>query len=331
MDGISVIVCTFNGEKRLDSTLKHLLNQKCNIQWELVIVDNASTDATSEFCKKVLESVNLSFKWRILHEDQKGLIYARMRGLREALYDVVLYCDDDNSLHENYVQLGHELMKRNVKIGALGGFGIPVFEGNKKPIWFDRYSHSFAVGQQSSHDGKLIEFPAELYGAGTFLRKEALLNFFDRGFMTIMTGRIGSQLVSGDDVEWCFLVQLAGYEIWYDHRLTFEHTMPASRMQWNYYLKLKQGIASGSASLLPYTCLFKNRKMALICFCLYWFSNLLKFNLMFLRHRFKLSWLPKPIAPETELAIIVLRAKAMSYWRSGVKPFQHFIHLRKLL
>ena len=330
MNGVSVIICTYNGRQRLEPTIFHILKLEAVCAWELIIIDNASSDSTSEYCSELLASSGGQLCWRIIYEEKPGLIHARLRGLRESKYGIVLYCDDDNSLSADYLQIGFEIFKDNPNVGALGGFGIPVFEVNKKPTWFDRYSHSFAVGPQSSHDGKLMEFPAELYGAGTFLRKEVILYFYDRGFETVMTGRVGNKLVSGDDVEWCYLIQLLNYEIWYDHRLTFTHRMPAARMQWKYYLKLKEGIASGAASFLPYTCLFKDRSMGVIGFGMHWFLNGLKSTLIFMYNKFKMS-LISTLTPEIELANLILRAKATSYWSDGVKSFKHFIHLRKML
>jgi len=327
--GITVVICTYNGRARLLPTLSSIINQEFHPSlFELIVVDNASTDDTRELCELILS--NAAIHWRIVEEPNPGLNHARLKGIAEAKFDIVLFCDDDNSLSLDYLQIAFELFKNNPRIGVLGGCGVPAFEGDK-PEWFDQYSHSFAVGPQSSSDGKVKEIPAELYGAGTFFNKAPLLYFFKKGLSTLTSDRKGNSLVSGGDVEYCYLVQLAGYEVWYDHRLTFTHYIPASRLQWNYYLKLKQGIALGSASLFPYACLFKDREMGLIRFGMNWLSNLMKYTLLFLKHTFKFVFISYTIRRESELAISILRSKAMSYWGNGIKPFQHFIYLRKLL
>jgi glycosyltransferase involved in cell wall biosynthesis len=49
MDGLSVIICCHNGASRLFATLSHLKAQQiANRQWEVLLVDNASTDGSGE-------------------------------------------------------------------------------------------------------------------------------------------------------------------------------------------------------------------------------------------------------------------------------------------
>ena len=243
---------------------------------------------------------------------------------------MVLFCDDDNALSRDYLQLGLSLLKDNPAIGALGGCGIPSFE-TAKPVWFDTYSHSFAVGPQSTHDGRILHDPAEVYGAGTFFRKGILLRFFEKGFHATMTDRKGNTLASGGDVEWCYLVQLAGYEIWYDHRLTFIHQMPEGRLRWSYYLRLKAGIASGTGRLLPYICLLKNHQASWFTFGFNWFSQAVRSTLIYFKFYVSAWILQKNRKPESELAAVVLRQKMTSYWKHGGSGFRHFKLLKRML
>jgi glycosyltransferase involved in cell wall biosynthesis len=50
MSGVSIIICAYNASKRIVPTLQHLQNQQFNkpISWEVIVVDNASDDNTSE-------------------------------------------------------------------------------------------------------------------------------------------------------------------------------------------------------------------------------------------------------------------------------------------
>ncbi len=327
MNGISVIVCTHNGAQRLPATLNHIVELQSNLPWELIVVDNASTDDTTSVCDNILANQSRFTNWKLVEEKKPGLNSARLRGLREAQFEYVLFCDDDNGLSENYLILGQEIISANPQIGALGGCGIPQFETGK-PAWFDKYSHSFAVGPQAAEDGKLSGLAAELYGAGTFFRKEPLLGFFYKGFSTVMSDRKGKTLASGGDVEWCYLIQLAGYELWYDHRLTFLHSMPEGRMQWSYYLRLKQGIALGGSNLLPYECLLKNPDTGTLSFGLHWCYRTLFATLVFIKQQAKLLFKPANGKAEDELAQLIIKAKMNSYWQNGLNAFRHFRHLK---
>ncbi|NJN42415.1 MAG: glycosyltransferase [Flammeovirgaceae bacterium] len=47
-EGVSVIICCYNSSSRIEKTLEHLFQQKTNsrLHWEIILVDNASTDQT---------------------------------------------------------------------------------------------------------------------------------------------------------------------------------------------------------------------------------------------------------------------------------------------
>jgi len=323
MNGISIIICTYNGKSKIAKALLSILKLQSKCDWELIIVDNASTDGTSEYVTSLLKDSEID--WRVCLENKKGLINARICGLNESKYDILLYCDDDNALQFDYLIIGHEIFSNNYKVGALGGCGIPVFE-NEKPNWFDTYSHSFAVGYQADKNGKINNFPAELYGAGIFLKKSVLIYFLEKGFKSGLSGRTGTNLVSGEDVEWCYLIQLLGFEIWYDCRLVFWHEMSKERMNWNYYLSLKKGIALGTGQLLPYYCLFSNKKMSDIKYGLIWFKKLFFLLIIFVKQLINYNSKNK----EKQLGLIIIKAKIKSYVTNSFSAFQHFRKMKSI-
>lgn len=328
MDGISIIICTYNGKNKLEETLLAIMNLKASCTWELIIVDNASNDQSGLFSASLLK--DSSIDWRVLKEIKPGLLNARLCGLRASKYDFLLYCDDDNILDENYLKIGYNIIKNNLKLGALGGSGIPVFE-TTRPYWFDQYSHSFAVGPQANLDGKMIEYPSELYGAGIFFRKKPLLYFLDKGFKSVLSGRKGNSLISGEDVEWCYLVQLAGYDIWYDHSLKFKHLMPNQRMNWEYYLRLKQGISSSVCRLLSYHCIFMKPKSGLVFFSIQWFKRMFFSSLIYLKLRCIYFLRTKESSQEELLSISIWRSKAKAYWSDCFISYNHFKQLKQHL
>lgn len=327
--GVSIVICTFNGKHRLPNVLSSITRQEPSVlyNFELIIVDNLSTDATAIFCNDYLSQAAISFSWKIVTEQTPGLNHARLKGLKEAQYEFVLFCDDDNVLYDNYLNVASEILLSNSAIGALGGCGIPIFDA-EKPEWFDRYSYSFALGAQALQDGFMIKYPSELYGAGTFFRKSPLLELFNNGFKTIMSDRKGNTLASGGDVEWCYLIQLLGYKLYYDHRLVFWHHMPQHRMHWEYYLRLKKGISSGVCNLLPYSCLFRNRKMSSIIYFTTWFAKMSFALLIYFKLRILAFVLINSNNTEQELAITIWREKLFSYWQNSVQSHKHFIHLK---
>jgi glycosyltransferase involved in cell wall biosynthesis len=91
---VSIIVCTFNRSAQLRQTLDAFMgvNVPAGLAAELIVVDNASTDNTTE----VVRSTALpQFNLRYTYEPRKGQCFARNRGLDHANGHVILFTDDD--------------------------------------------------------------------------------------------------------------------------------------------------------------------------------------------------------------------------------------------
>jgi glycosyltransferase involved in cell wall biosynthesis len=234
--GVSVIICCYNSVSRLHDTLTHLLKQKYSgFGFEIIIVDNASTDETSAFAEKLLSN-QTGISYTVVNEPESGLSFARKRGYITAQYGFLLYCDDDNRMDENYLQLTYDTMMANAKIGILGGFGEAAFE-SPPPPWFKQYEIDFAIGDQSAAKESLSQVN-EVYGAGFTIRKSYLDKLYGSGFKSILSDRKGNQLISGGDVEFCYLAKYFGYEVWYHRGLKFKHYMTLPRLNWAYMQKL---------------------------------------------------------------------------------------------
>lgn len=332
-NGISIVICTYNGLSKLEPTLKaiFLLQKEESIHWELLIIDNASTDNTADFCKKLIHEYGFESHSRIILESKVGCNHARRRGIDEAKYNWLLFCDDDNHLFPDYIQKAWSILNANPLIGALGGEGIGLFE-DTKPEWFDRYSHSFAIGPQSIKDGRIKVKRAELYSAGTFFKKELLMQYFDANFNCLLVGRKGNVILGGEDVEFCLLIQLLGYEIWYSGELKFYHYMPKARMTWSYYLKLKAGMSSTSAFFAAYIPFFEKETISNAVFYKTYCRNFIFHHLVWFNYIVK-SWIqPKRYSNEQlELGKIILKNKALSYHSNFKSTFSHFKQLRKVL
>ena len=127
--GVSIIICCYNSALRLPETLKHLALQQTTASWEVIVVNNNSTDATSQVANEEWDKSGVPAIFRIVEEPTPGLAAARNKGIVEAKYDYLIYCDDDNWLSPNYVADVYELFEKDSTIGIIGGNGTPVTEG----------------------------------------------------------------------------------------------------------------------------------------------------------------------------------------------------------
>jgi len=136
--GVSVAICCHNGEEQLPATLAHLRDQrvKSEIPWEILLVDNASTDRSAQVARLCWANETAA-PLRVVQEPQLGLNCARERALREARYEIVSFVDDDNWVSSDWVAVVSETMSAEPELGAIGSINRAV-SGIAFPPWFSR-------------------------------------------------------------------------------------------------------------------------------------------------------------------------------------------------
>lgn len=258
--GVSVIVCCYNSESIIRNTMEHLFAQRVqnDLQFEIILVDNNSKDKTVVTAKTVAQEQNNKYPLRVVTEEEQGLSYARIRGLKEARYNYVLFCDDDNWLEESYISTAYNILRNNDDIGVLGGRGEAV-SNIDFPNWFYSYNYYYAVGVQDLFSGD-VSYKGYVWGAGFMLKKQIALNFLNHGFQFFCTGRKGDDLLAGEDAEICKWYLLAGKKLWYDESLVFKHFIPEKRLTKEYFKSLEQGINSSLPILSIYNDVFRDSK-----------------------------------------------------------------------
>lgn len=262
MEGVSVIICCFNSSNRLHPTLLHLYRQKniSNSQWEIILVDNASTDDTSKKAREIWdEFVSEKPPFKVVFESKAGLSAARSRGIQESKFSYILFCDDDNWLYEEYVSNALNIMNSSPAIGILGGYGVPVFETKEPPYFWENQYHVLAVGEQWHDQGDITEQRGVVYGAGMVLNRSAynvLIEKFNFEFQ--VSDRIGNSLVSSGDHELCLALKRLGYKIFYSKGLLFKHYIPEKRTTITYYKNLFLSFGMSDARLFVYSINEKN-------------------------------------------------------------------------
>lgn len=252
-EGISVVVCCFNSAGRLSETMAHLAAQRVppSTSWEVIVVDNASTDGTANVATAEWRRHSCGAPFRVVEEPEPGLSAARRKALFEARYEYVLFCDDDNWLAADYVARAFEIMQANPAIGVLGGQSTPGCGEAALPAWFYTFCGSYAVGSQGIQSGDISQ-RGYVWGAAMIVRARLLRALFDHGYQPILSGRSGGKLRSGDDSEICKWFLLAGYRLWFDETLIFRHFIPEARVTKEYLLAVHQGFAEAAPVLRAY-------------------------------------------------------------------------------
>jgi glycosyltransferase involved in cell wall biosynthesis len=284
MNGISIIICCFNSQNRLPETIKHIFNLKqYNSNLELIIVDNASTDKTTEFANNEIKKYHKNFDSFIINEPNPGLNNARKKGAENAKYDWLLFCDDDNWLDSDYLVSFYDNLN-NYPALAIMGCGISKAEYEVTPEkWFYKLQHLCAIFDlRENHKQHIISHTlldeCLVCGAGMFIKKALILQYFkDETF--VLTGRTGTNLMSGEDTDITSYALKNNNSVGQFINLKLQHFIPSFRTKKRYLLKLVEGIAY-SFTLID----FKYKKILqqppFKTFIIRYINNLLHFNFL---------------------------------------------------
>jgi glycosyltransferase involved in cell wall biosynthesis len=256
--GISILICCYNSTSRLKPTLEHISKQQVdiNIPWEVIVIDNNSSDGTGEYAIKIWQNLNCLIPFQVVDELISGLSNARKKGITTSKYEYILFCDDDNWLAPNYVNIAFNIMEKDKTIGLAGGWSTATSEIDLPP-WFTQSPMFFAVGKQYKKTGIAENY---LYGAGLILRYTCFRELTEKSFSFLLSDRKGNTLSSGGDVELCYAIQLLGYKLWYDEDLYFQHFMPSDRLTMKHYIKLRKGISKSDVILSAYKAVLNKHK-----------------------------------------------------------------------
>lgn len=109
---VSVVIPAFNEEKYIGDTLFSLLKseQATDINYEVILVDNNSTDKTQQVAQKFKDGMDL----RIIKETTQGRGAARARGFEEAKGDIILSADADTIFYKGWVEKLTNAIKEDV-------------------------------------------------------------------------------------------------------------------------------------------------------------------------------------------------------------------------
>jgi len=136
---LSIIICTYNREDFLPLTLQSLSLQSLDKhRYEVLVVDNNSTDRTASLCQEFIEhrpDINL----RYFLEKNQGLAFARNRGIKESSGRIISFIDDDAEARSDYAMNLIRTFQEYSNYDAIGGKVIPLFPEKKEPAWLSKY------------------------------------------------------------------------------------------------------------------------------------------------------------------------------------------------
>jgi glycosyltransferase involved in cell wall biosynthesis len=238
----TVAIPTYNGESRLPELLERLKNQLDteNLSWEIIVVDNNSTDNTAKVVETYEKNWQLPYPLKYCFEAKQGAAYARKKAVAEAKGRFIGFLDDDNYPISNWVAAAYRFAEKYPKAGAFGSQIHPDWEV-KPPENFQRIAPFLAITERGNlpllYEAKTKLLPPS---AGLVIRKKAWLESVPEE--CILTGRVKGNMLTSEDLEMLSYIQKAGWEIWYNPEMEIYHKIPSSRLRKDYLIPFFRGI-----------------------------------------------------------------------------------------
>ena len=111
----SVFIANYNNEKYLDTAINSVISQTYQ-NWELVIVDDGSTDNSLEVIKPYLKDKRIKL---IALKENCGVGYSKKMGADNCQNDIIGVLDADDKIHEKTLEVIVEAYKNNPNCGFI--------------------------------------------------------------------------------------------------------------------------------------------------------------------------------------------------------------------
>ncbi|MBZ8182197.1 hormogonium polysaccharide biosynthesis glycosyltransferase HpsE [Oscillatoria salina] len=242
---LTVAIPTYNGAKRLPLVLEKLHEQVDteNIAWEIIIVDNNSTDETARIVRDYQANWQKPFPLKYCLETEQGAAFARKKAVKEAQGNLIGFLDDDTLPAPNWVAAAYKFAREHPQAGAYGSQVHGDYEV-EPPANFDRIASFFAITERGDkphlYEPSLKMLPPS---AGLVVRKQAWCeNVPEQPFLS---GRSGKSILNSEDLEVVMYIQNAGWEVWYNSEMEIYHQIKRDRLTREYllYLMRSTGLA----------------------------------------------------------------------------------------
>ncbi len=107
----SILVPVYNVEQYLEQCVESLLSQTYIGEYEIILVDDGSTDSSGKICDNY--AADYPEKVKVVHKKNEGLVSAREHGIKNASGDFCLFVDSDDFVENNLLESVSNSLKRH--------------------------------------------------------------------------------------------------------------------------------------------------------------------------------------------------------------------------
>lgn len=244
----SVVVCTYNRCESLADTLQAIakLQVRPDFQWELIVVDNNSRDATPETVERFRVS-RPDLRVRYMFEKQQGLSHARNLGISAAEGEFVVFTDDDVLPANDWLDLIVGGMRTH-HCDAAGGYIAPLWQA-APPSWLTERFYGFLALRTDREGPKEVREPHDMpFGASLAFARRV---FDTVGLFDPQLGRKGNVLAGGEEIDVLMRIVENGGRVMYIPEAIVQHKVEAFRLRKRYFRRWRYQCSLNEAAAWP--------------------------------------------------------------------------------
>lgn len=214
----SIVIVTRNRHEQLTQAITSIENQNYHKEkFELIIVDNASTDCTKKRVNEI--SKNMKLKIHYIFEKNVGISFARNAGLTKARGDWIIYFDDDTIVDHSFLHNLDCALKANPTAKAFGGKAL-IKRPDKLPFFWSSHFEGYLSSVDYGINTVTIHFPQTPYG----------LNMgFERKILQMLNGFNEEIIFGGDETELFYRLEQNNINTLYIPNCLVHHVVSENR------------------------------------------------------------------------------------------------------
>ncbi|MBW4566564.1 MAG: glycosyltransferase family 2 protein [Tolypothrix carrinoi HA7290-LM1] len=228
---ISAIICTHNRDTYLGAAIDSLLKQEFAAGFEVVVVDNNSSDRTREVVEQRLSDPRLKY----VFEPVLGLSVARNTGAKESRGEILAYLDDDAVASSHWLQILYSAYENNSKIAIAGGKVTLLWpQGIQQPRWLSPGLAANLGAYDLGDSIVYIEQPGLTPRGLNYSIRRSFLN--EIGGFDPNLGRVGKNLLSNEELQMTELALQRGWQVAYLPDALVAHNVAPERLNRSWFL-----------------------------------------------------------------------------------------------
>lgn len=228
---ITAVICTHNRQYFLEKSIQSLLDQTLNRdRYEIIVVDNGSTDGTREVCKSYQSEPG----FRYIFEPVIGLSQARNTAWRRAAGPYVGYLDDDATAGSRWLEAALQAFENTDPQPWWVGGPVQLDWECQPPPWLSQDLYECLGYLYWGEKSRWLQGRERLVGCNSFFPVHRLSQL--GGFDTRL-GRKRTLLLSGEETQLQLKIQKAGGALYYHPDVLTLHYVSRERLQPGFYYR----------------------------------------------------------------------------------------------